>query len=83
MEDDLLLSTEGFIAWAEKKPADEHYEFNDISVCPWTQYLKSLGIPYKVGNYSGVLGPSISLEMTLASHFTFGSLVDDLKGPTP
>lgn len=39
------LSLEGLIAWLERKPADQEYDFLDNANCLNAQYFKARGFP--------------------------------------
>lgn len=71
------LTIEAFAEWAEKKPANETYDYCSSEACAAAQYLQSLGVQkYNLPSYKlpkGWLGP------LQTGPDTFGALAQRLR----
>lgn len=71
-----VFSLEGLIAWLEKQPADEAYNYSDLrGECVICQYLTAHGEPYGLG-YGHFLTPLLRIDIAAGRTQTFGAALD-------
>jgi len=75
-----VFSLEGLIAWLEKQPADEVYDWYDIDGCVLCQYLQGAGGYAEPAAYPGLTLSTIKnwgqqgyFEICGTAPFTFGA----------
>lgn len=80
-----------FIAWLEKQPADEVYDYTDPHHCPVAKFNQSLGREYKIPSIADTAGicPTNSIDIKMerlaaaipywGGKKTYGRLLADAK----
>jgi hypothetical protein len=78
------LSLPALIAWLERQPAQNHYDYGCVGHCLAAQYNQFIGRKYTVKSIYDPESFDVALERIVVSvPFTFGAALDRARNYTP